>query len=222
MAEWLKAHAWKACIRETVSWVRIPLSPPYHYKIPILRPPFPPEQMERLVQSAIKPQVRVLLVVGDPNASDPSHTSAAIVDRIRKVGSLWHLVTSYPTSFEIELQSNGDDALRRYRECGPYDMVLTGYWISGMVGSDLALAIRRENPAQPIAVITEESSSAVRRSIQRKLGTIPVLTLENFWDAMRGINRSGEFEGEGQRFIGAVEAAIKAKQERKKHSRTKA
>src|SRR5262249_9167754 len=33
MAEWLKAHTWKACIRETVSWVRIPLPPPvrpYH------------------------------------------------------------------------------------------------------------------------------------------------------------------------------------------------
>jgi hypothetical protein len=29
MAEWLKAHAWKACIRATVSWVRIPLPPPY-------------------------------------------------------------------------------------------------------------------------------------------------------------------------------------------------
>jgi hypothetical protein len=29
VAEWLKALAWKACIRETVSWVRIPLSPPY-------------------------------------------------------------------------------------------------------------------------------------------------------------------------------------------------
>jgi hypothetical protein len=29
MAEWLKALAWKACIRETVSWVRIPLPPPY-------------------------------------------------------------------------------------------------------------------------------------------------------------------------------------------------
>src|SRR5438132_10949493 len=27
VAEWLKAHAWKACIRETVSWVRIPLPP---------------------------------------------------------------------------------------------------------------------------------------------------------------------------------------------------
>ena len=28
VAEWLKAHAWKVCKRETVSGVRIPLSPP--------------------------------------------------------------------------------------------------------------------------------------------------------------------------------------------------
>ncbi len=27
MSEGLKEHAWKACIRESVSWVRIPLSP---------------------------------------------------------------------------------------------------------------------------------------------------------------------------------------------------
>jgi hypothetical protein len=33
MAEWLKAHAWKACVRETVPWVRIPLSPPFHIEI---------------------------------------------------------------------------------------------------------------------------------------------------------------------------------------------
>ena len=31
VAEWLKAHAWKACKRETVSRVRIPLSPPFFY-----------------------------------------------------------------------------------------------------------------------------------------------------------------------------------------------
>jgi hypothetical protein len=28
VAEWLKAHAWKVCIRETVSRVRIPPCPP--------------------------------------------------------------------------------------------------------------------------------------------------------------------------------------------------
>ena len=36
MAEWLKAHAWKACVRETVPWVRIPLSPPAAQKIPVI------------------------------------------------------------------------------------------------------------------------------------------------------------------------------------------
>jgi hypothetical protein len=28
MAEWLKAHAWKACLGETLTRVRIPVSPP--------------------------------------------------------------------------------------------------------------------------------------------------------------------------------------------------
>ena len=28
MAEWLKAHAWKVCKGVTLSWVRIPFSPP--------------------------------------------------------------------------------------------------------------------------------------------------------------------------------------------------
>ena len=37
MAEWLKAHAWKACVRETVPWVRIPLSPPEWLVAPVLR-----------------------------------------------------------------------------------------------------------------------------------------------------------------------------------------
>jgi hypothetical protein len=32
MAEWLKAHAWKACLGETLTWVRIPLSPPLENK----------------------------------------------------------------------------------------------------------------------------------------------------------------------------------------------
>ncbi len=31
VAEWLKAHAWKACIGEALSRVRIPLSPPEEY-----------------------------------------------------------------------------------------------------------------------------------------------------------------------------------------------
>jgi hypothetical protein len=28
VAEWFKAHAWNACVRESVPWVRIPPCPP--------------------------------------------------------------------------------------------------------------------------------------------------------------------------------------------------
>ena len=31
MSEWLKEHAWKACVGETLPWVRIPLSPPSQF-----------------------------------------------------------------------------------------------------------------------------------------------------------------------------------------------
>src|SRR6202167_6675844 len=37
VAEWLKALAWKACIRETVSWVRIPPPPPMPFPKPFSR-----------------------------------------------------------------------------------------------------------------------------------------------------------------------------------------
>ncbi len=33
VAEWLKAHAWNACIRATVSRVRIPLCPPFFFHV---------------------------------------------------------------------------------------------------------------------------------------------------------------------------------------------
>jgi putative SOS response-associated peptidase YedK len=39
MAEWLKAHAWKACLGETLTWVRIPLSPPDFKSQPKMRVP---------------------------------------------------------------------------------------------------------------------------------------------------------------------------------------
>ena len=29
MREWLNRHDWKSCVRESVPWVRIPLSPPF-------------------------------------------------------------------------------------------------------------------------------------------------------------------------------------------------
>src|SRR5208282_5341605 len=38
VSEWLKEHAWKACLLERVTWVRIPPSPPAdHYQFQLNR-----------------------------------------------------------------------------------------------------------------------------------------------------------------------------------------
>lgn len=57
MAEWLKAHAWKACVRETVPWVRIPLSPPSqrsHLFAIVRHPPEKSPQFWRLMLSGVR------------------------------------------------------------------------------------------------------------------------------------------------------------------------
>ena len=181
------------------------------YKIPILRYPFGRQKLVRLVESAIKPEVRILLVAGDDAGDD-----------------LWHLATSYPESYEIELESNGDEALKRYRERGPYDMVLTGFRHPGMDGSDLALAIRKENPTQRIAMILPSrltargrNSTPVTRPIRRKLGDIPVLKLDDLYKAKKEMRSSGRLvEGEGQVWVDSVEMAIVAMEIKTKHNKT--
>lgn len=56
--------------------------------------------------------------------------------------------------FELDFANNGDEALERFRQDGPYDLVLTDLYHPGLEGIDLARTIRRESPAQAIAVFT--------------------------------------------------------------------
>ena len=81
MAEWLKAHAWKACVRETVPWVRIPLSPPdvvvivklYQKLInqPPDQTPFVPPNKRRFPKSLLH-LLMVRMTRHFPNKSDTS------------------------------------------------------------------------------------------------------------------------------------------------------
>jgi CheY-like chemotaxis protein len=134
----------------------------HRFKIPLLPMPFERQQLVKLVESATKPQLRILMVAGDPVVK---------------------MLTVTYSSFEIELESTGNKALRHYSEHGPYDMVVTGYHHRGLNGVDLASAIRRANPLQRMVMVTNESASVVR-SFQRKLRDIPVVTGKSLADAM--------------------------------------
>src|SRR4029453_13161816 len=63
MSEWLKEHAWKACVGETLPWVRIPLSPPDFFHPTKTRefPGIPRVLKSNCVADAVRPIVTELL-----------------------------------------------------------------------------------------------------------------------------------------------------------------
>jgi DNA-binding NtrC family response regulator len=167
----------------------------HRFKIPMLPIPCEREQLVRLVESATKPQLRMLLVAGDP--------------------ALKPLTAAY-WNFEIELESTGNKALEHYRKRGSYNIVVTGYRHRGLNGFDLALAMRRINPTQRIVVITAESNVMVP-SMQRKLQGIPVIRLKKLIDAMLKIGRAKN-EADRARESALPSAIRKRIKERRKHS----
>ena len=200
----------------------------FDHKIPVLRQGnqgmqqgILQAQLVRLVESAIKPRVRVLLVVG--YSADELRAVARgkkpdplLGPKSVRPYQLWHLGTSHPESFEIELESNGRDAFKRYCEHGPYDMALIDFRLPGLAGDDLALAIRKKNPAQRITMIMDGGS--LRSSARRKLEDIPILNLQNVYKARKKEQRRYPpaflDRGDGEHLLRWVEDGLKLTQKR--------
>jgi len=66
--------------------------------------------------------------------------------------------------FELQFARDGDEALRRVSERGPFDVVLTDYYHPGLDGLELAKALREKNPSQGIAMFTGGVPESVEQS----------------------------------------------------------
>jgi DNA-binding NtrC family response regulator len=73
----------------------------------------------------------------------------------------------YRAGFEVNAETNGDVAFKRYRASGPYSLVLTDMGHDGMDGFDLVNAIRRQNRTQAIVVVTGDLYCVPQRFRQR-------------------------------------------------------
>src|SRR6267378_5139548 len=69
------------------------------------------------------------------------------------------MLAHFDPEVRIDEARDGDEALLRYRECGPYDIVVTDYDHPGLNGYLLAEAIRKQNPSQPIACLTGDDEA---------------------------------------------------------------
>jgi CheY-like chemotaxis protein len=85
--------------------------------------------------------------------------------------------------FKLDFAFDGDKALMQYRQYGPYDLVLTDLYHPGIDGLDLARAILRENPEQPIAMFTACITPGPSLEAIWKL-RIPVTDKLDSWEAL--------------------------------------
>jgi CheY-like chemotaxis protein len=186
----------------------------FREKVPVLREDSRQRQFVRLVESAIKPRMRILMVIAEPEAD---REQKLVGPKIEGYCQVWSLVTSIPETFEIELETDGNEALKRYRERGPYDMVLSELLLPGLAGPDLAAAIRSENPGQRIVMITD--SASIESDILRDLADIPVVNLrkQRTIAAMKRARTKRRYEdGEAQALLAWVEAGIRPQMTRKR------
>ena len=101
MSEWLKEHAWKACVGETLPWVRIPLSPPFCFpgtgKAGDLqpRPECAPEWRGRLFQQL--KNLEITLVIGQyAQAYHLPDASGSVTSTVQSWREYWPRVVPLP------------------------------------------------------------------------------------------------------------------------------
>jgi DNA-binding NtrC family response regulator len=75
--------------------------------------------------------------------------------------------------FDLEFATDGDDAMKRYAERGPYDVVLTDFNHPGPDGLELAKSMRQKNSKQGVAMFTAGMSDSAVRSCKHL--KIPIL-----------------------------------------------
>ena len=80
MSEWLKEHAWKACVGETLPWVRIPLSPPTFAHA---QASGPDQRLRGMVDPHAKPHTQKLLTLSKPRYAKPNTCLTTQIGEIR-------------------------------------------------------------------------------------------------------------------------------------------
>src|SRR5579859_4441168 len=131
MAERLKAHAWKACVRESVPWVRIPLPPPQLDAAPYNPPPGSAAQLAAAHERRL-PSLAILFKRGEcsrtgtfPAIRRSECCSVSLAERTGKAGGTAHRQTPAPV---LRLRS---DAVRsgRWRQathCAAFQALALG------------------------------------------------------------------------------------------------
>jgi CheY-like chemotaxis protein len=125
------------------------------------------------LQAAL-PRWPVLSPMVSPTPMNGRNKSALIIEYNE---SLSRMFTAFLKSdhYLVRTAYESEDALRLYRDCGPFEVVLVDYRMPKKNGIDIALDILKQDPTQPMIIIASEYRSEDEVPRRNELMNIPFL-----------------------------------------------
>jgi CheY-like chemotaxis protein len=109
-----------------------------------------------------------------PTPMNGGNKSALVIEYNK---SLSRMFTAFLKSdhYLVRTISKSEDALRLYRDCGPFEVVLVDYRMPKKNGIDIALDILHQDPTQPMIIFAPEYQSEDEVPRRKELMSVPFL-----------------------------------------------
>src|ERR1035437_7930852 len=118
------------------------------------------------------PRWSVLPPMDSPTPMNGRNKSALVIEFIP---SLSRMFTAFLKSdhYLVRTAYQSEDALRLYRDCGPFEVVLIDYGMQKSI--DIALDILKQDPTQPMIIIAPDYQSEDEVPRRKELMSVPFL-----------------------------------------------
>jgi CheY-like chemotaxis protein len=109
-----------------------------------------------------------------PTAINTLNRSALVIEHDRSLSRMFTAYLKYE-GYVVRTAYDGEDALRLYRDCAPFDVVLIAYGMPRKNGIDIAIGILKQDPTQPMIITAPEYRTEDEVPRPNELRHIPLL-----------------------------------------------
>lgn len=120
------------------------------------------------------PRWPVLSLIVSPTPMNTSNRSALVIEHDRSLSKMFARYLK-DKGYVVRTAYESEDALRLYRDCAPFDVVLVDYLMPRRSGVDIAIGILKQDPTQPMIIIAPEYCTEDEVPRPNELQHIPLL-----------------------------------------------
>jgi CheY-like chemotaxis protein len=120
------------------------------------------------------PRWPMVSLMVSPTSMNTSNRSALVIEHDRSLSRMYATYLKYE-GYVVRTAYESEDALRLYRDCAPFDVVLVDHHMPRRSGFDVAFGILKQDPTQPMIITALQYSTEDEVPRPDELRHIPLL-----------------------------------------------